>query len=68
MLANMAGCPAIGLPMGMSADGLPLGLQFMAPVGEDKRALAIASAYEAAAGWKLLPPSPYGLSEPPTRS
>jgi aspartyl-tRNA(Asn)/glutamyl-tRNA(Gln) amidotransferase subunit A len=68
VLANMAGCPAISLPMGMSADGLPLGLQFMAPVGEDKRVLAIASAYEAAAGWKLLPPSPYGPSEPPTRS
>jgi Asp-tRNA(Asn)/Glu-tRNA(Gln) amidotransferase A subunit family amidase len=68
VLANMAGCPAISLPMGMNADGLPLGLQIMAPAGEDKRVLTIASAYEAAAKWKLFPPSPYGPSEPPTRS
>jgi aspartyl-tRNA(Asn)/glutamyl-tRNA(Gln) amidotransferase subunit A len=66
-LANMAGCPAISVPMGSSAEGLPLGLQIMAPVGEDKRILTIASAYEAAAEWNLAPPSPYGASEAPRR-
>ena len=59
-LANMAGCPAISLPMGLNADGLPLGLQIMAPVGQDKRVLAIASAYEGAAKQTLTPPPPYG--------
>ena len=54
-LANMAGCPAISLPMGMDADGLPLGLQIMAPAAQERRVLTIASAYEAAANWSLSP-------------
>jgi aspartyl-tRNA(Asn)/glutamyl-tRNA(Gln) amidotransferase subunit A len=61
-LANMAGCPAISLPMAMNADGLPLGLQIMAPPGQDKRVLAIASAYEVAAKRTFSPPPPYGPS------
>ena len=61
-LANMAGCPAISLPMGMDADGLPLGLQIMAPAAQDRRVLDIASAYEVAAQWSLAPPPPYGPS------
>jgi len=65
-LANMAGCPAISLPMGLNADGLPLGLQIMAPVGQDKRVLAIASAYEVAAKRTLTPPPPYGPSLGPS--
>ena len=63
-LANMAGCPAISLPMGLSGDGLPLGLQIMAPAGQDQRVLAIASAYEAAAQLTLRPPPPYGPLRP----
>ena len=59
-LANIAGCPAISLPMGMNAGGLPLGLQIMAPAGQDKRVLAIASAYEAATERNVSPPPPYG--------
>ena len=66
-LANMAGCPAISLPMGLSGDGLPLGLQIMAPAGQDQRVLAIASAYEAVAKQTLCPPPPYGpLAGPST--
>ncbi len=52
ILANFAGCPAISLPMGKTADGLPLGLQVMAPVGREDRVLQVAAAYEAAAGWQ----------------
>ena len=67
VLANMAGCPAISLPMGLSGDGLPLGLQIMAPAGQDQRVLAIASAYEAVAKQTLCPPPPYGpLAGPST--
>jgi aspartyl-tRNA(Asn)/glutamyl-tRNA(Gln) amidotransferase subunit A len=62
VLANMAGCPAISLPMGLDADGLPLGLQIIAPAGQDQRVLALAAAYEAAANWGLGPPPPYGPS------
>jgi Asp-tRNA(Asn)/Glu-tRNA(Gln) amidotransferase A subunit family amidase len=62
VLANMAGCAAISLPMGVNEDGLPLGLQIMTPRGQDLRALAVAAAYEAAAGWQLAPPPPLGPS------
>jgi Asp-tRNA(Asn)/Glu-tRNA(Gln) amidotransferase A subunit family amidase len=62
VLANMAGCPAISLPMGLDPDGLPLGLQIMTPAGQDKRALAIAAVYEATANWGLGPPPPNGAS------
>jgi aspartyl-tRNA(Asn)/glutamyl-tRNA(Gln) amidotransferase subunit A len=60
LLANFAGCPAISLPMGCNGDGLPLGLQIIGPVGHDTRVLDLAASYEAAAGWKLHPPPPFG--------
>jgi len=59
-LANFAGCPAVSLPMGANASGLPLGLQLMGGVGRDEEVLAMAGAYEAAAGHRLLPASPFG--------
>ena len=59
-LANFAGCPAISLPMGVTADGRPIGLHVMAPVGRDDRVLVIAAAYEAAAAWRIVPPPPFG--------
>jgi aspartyl-tRNA(Asn)/glutamyl-tRNA(Gln) amidotransferase subunit A len=62
VLANMAGCPAISLPMGLNTDGLPLGLLIMAPSGQDARLLAIAAAYEGAAKWSFAPPPPYRAS------
>ncbi|MBV8168067.1 MAG: amidase, partial [Alphaproteobacteria bacterium] len=60
ILANFAGCPAISLPMGTAPDRMPIGLQVMAPVGRDDRALAIAAAYEAARGPAALPSPPMG--------
>jgi Asp-tRNA(Asn)/Glu-tRNA(Gln) amidotransferase A subunit family amidase len=35
-----AGMPAITLPAGRSKNGLPLGLQLVAPFGEDEQLLA----------------------------
>jgi len=44
--ANLAGIPAISLPCGRSNEGLPIGLQLMAPrFGEDKL-FRVAGAYE----------------------
>jgi Asp-tRNA(Asn)/Glu-tRNA(Gln) amidotransferase A subunit family amidase len=57
VLANMAGCPAISVPMGVNELGLPLGLQLIAARGQDERLLAIAAAYERAAGINLRPPA-----------
>lgn len=43
--ANLAGVPAISVPAGM-ADGLPVGLQIMAPQSADRSLLGIAKAHE----------------------
>lgn len=44
--ANMAGIPAIALPVGLSARGLPISLQLMAPRKEDSLLLAVAKFIE----------------------
>ncbi len=59
ILANFAGAPAISIPMG-DASGLPLGLQIICAPHQDARVLAIAAAFEAEAGIRLLSPSPIG--------
>jgi aspartyl-tRNA(Asn)/glutamyl-tRNA(Gln) amidotransferase subunit A len=46
--ANLAGVPGIALPSGLAPeDGLPAGIQFMAPVREDARLYTVAAALEA---------------------
>jgi aspartyl-tRNA(Asn)/glutamyl-tRNA(Gln) amidotransferase subunit A len=45
-LANAGGYPAISLPMGVTKDGLPMGLQIVAPLHQDRRLLSIAAAVE----------------------
>ena len=46
--ANLSGCPALSLPMGLTADGLPCGLQLMGPPGSDLRLLELAQVCAAA--------------------
>ena len=46
---NLAGLPAISVPCGL-ADGLPVGLQLIAPAWEEERLLGAAYRYEAARG------------------
>lgn len=50
-LANIAGCPAITLPFGSDATGLPLPLQLLAPMGGDIRLLALAARLESEHRW-----------------
>ncbi|RLP82406.1 Asp-tRNA(Asn)/Glu-tRNA(Gln) amidotransferase subunit GatA [Mycetocola lacteus] len=46
--ANLAGVPGISIPMGLAPeDGLPTGLQLMAPVRADDRLYRVAAAIEA---------------------
>ncbi len=44
--ANLSGCPAIALPSGVSKDGLPLSIQFMAPHWEEKALFELGSKFE----------------------
>ena len=46
------GVPAITIPSGWSSNGLPLGLQIVAPFGRDKTALQIAAWAEEALNWQ----------------
>jgi len=45
-----AGVPGLSLPMGMTADGLPLGMALDGPAGSDRRLLAIGLAVERVLG------------------
>ena len=54
---NLAGACAMSLPSGLSADdGLPVGLQLMAPPLADDRLYRVGAAYEAARGPVPAPP------------
>jgi Asp-tRNA(Asn)/Glu-tRNA(Gln) amidotransferase A subunit family amidase len=45
--ANLAGLPAVSVPIGPGRDGLPVGLQLMGARGSDARLLAAAAAVDA---------------------
>ena len=51
--ASLAGLPAISVPSGLS-DGLPVGLQVMAPALADDRCYRVAAAVEASSGRPLI--------------
>ena len=45
---TVTGCPAISVPAGTTTDGLPVGVQIVAPFGADRRLLEVADAFEVA--------------------
>ncbi|MQY10432.1 putative amidase AmiC [Streptomyces sp. RB5] len=51
-LANVAGTPALALPGGTTAGGLPVGVMFSAAHGDERTLLEIAFELEAARPWK----------------
>ncbi len=53
---NIAGTPAITLPMGESRDGLPLGLQFSTRAGGEAILLQLAFELERELQWYLRTP------------
>ena len=53
--ASLAGTPAISVPSGLS-EGLPVGLQIMAPALADERCYRVAAAFETATD-RLVPPA-----------
>ncbi len=53
-LFNISGAPGISLPLGTSSNNMPIGVQFVAPFGEDRLLLELALELEAAKPWKLI--------------
>jgi amidase len=49
---NMSGQPSISLPLSWSADGLPIGSMFTAPLGEEALLFRLAGQLEQARPWK----------------
>jgi Asp-tRNA(Asn)/Glu-tRNA(Gln) amidotransferase A subunit family amidase len=52
---NLLGNPAAVVPMGRSAEGLPIGVQIVGRPWEEERVLAISQCVEQAGGWKEPP-------------
>ena len=52
---NVTGSPAISLPLARTVDGLPIGVQIGAPLGEERRLLSLAYELEAAMPWPRTP-------------
>ncbi len=56
---DVTGEPALSLPLGTSPDGLPIGVQLVAPVGREDLLIRLGSALEVAAPWAdRRPPEP----------
>ena len=50
-LFNATGSPAISVPMSISSDGLPIGVQFAAGLGQEELLLKLAIAIEQESPW-----------------
>jgi amidase len=60
-LFNACGNPAMSVPLGWSGTGLPIGVQFAAPFGDEATLLRLAAELEAAQPWaNRRPPRPVG--------
>jgi amidase len=46
LLVSMCGCPALAVPAGFSSEGLPIGIQIIAPNRQELACLQLAQAYE----------------------
>jgi aspartyl-tRNA(Asn)/glutamyl-tRNA(Gln) amidotransferase subunit A len=62
--ASLAGIPAMSLPCGLDEQGLPVGLQLMAPLLREDLLLRAAWAFEQATGFDTTPRGPHAVAAP----
>jgi aspartyl-tRNA(Asn)/glutamyl-tRNA(Gln) amidotransferase subunit A len=62
MLVNLAGLPALSIPVGFTSDGMPIGAQVIGPEFSEARICAVGSAYQAETYWHLRRAQVGGLS------
>jgi len=55
--ANMAGCPALSLPLPVATGSLPIGLQLVGDHGSELQLIALAEAFQQDIGWQPTIPS-----------
>ncbi|HEV7615677.1 MAG TPA: amidase [Solirubrobacterales bacterium] len=58
---NVVGWPALSVPAGFTADGLPIGAQLVAPAAGEARLLSLAGQLEATQLWHERQPPPLSL-------
>jgi aspartyl-tRNA(Asn)/glutamyl-tRNA(Gln) amidotransferase subunit A len=58
---NPAGVPALSVPCGF-ADGLPVGLQLIAPHFGEPTLFRVGHAYQQTTNWHLRRPTPEGIA------
>ena len=54
--ASLAGLPAISVPAGLDAEGLPLGLHLIGRAFDEETVLKVAGVLEEAAAFTAVPP------------
>lgn len=62
VLGAIAGVPAVSLPMGFGASGLPLGLSLIGDIGQDAKVLSVGAAFQRETDWHLQTPGPFRLN------
>jgi len=55
-IANITGVPAMSVPLHVTKKGLPMGVQFIAPMGEEGLLFQLAGQLERAQPWQLVAP------------
>lgn len=56
LMASVTGCPAASVPLYWTAENLPVGIQLMAPVGQDALVLQVSRLLEQVSPWEWRQP------------